>query len=218
MFARLSWSKLAAQSSIEAGLANLREKILPSLQTQDGFLGAVVLHNREIGESVLGTYWQSAEAMAASEAMAVAGREQAALATGVKVTEMDRFEMLLQDRTGPVEVGTFVRMNDAQFAPGSLDAVVAFLRDDAIPTARSQNGYRASLVFANRETGRMLVPTVWNTAAEREASEARMSQARVGAATVGQAATGPRVTLYEVMFAEVSQTAQQATSERARAA
>jgi hypothetical protein len=96
-------------------------------------------------------------------------------------------------------------------APGQVDALVAFLRDTAIPAARSQRGYRSSRVFVNRQTGRALVSTVWDTAADRESSEAAMAGLRRQAAEVSQASGQVKVTLYEVILAELSPAAQQAT-------
>src|SRR5437867_1903998 len=115
MFVRLTRSKVSIDR-IDAAAANYRERILPSLQTQTGFLGAVVLADRTSGEGASGTYWQTAEAMAASEEMAAAGRAQALEGTGgnVEIIEVDRFEVILQDRSAPVQVGTFVRSNDLQ--------------------------------------------------------------------------------------------------------
>src|SRR5205823_4369327 len=112
MFARITWSKLAnARDQTEAAKKRFQERILPSMQTQDGFLGAVLLANPETGEGASTTYWQTAEAMAASEAIATAGRAEAAQG-GVEIQDIDRFEMVLQDRAAPPQVGSRVRVND----------------------------------------------------------------------------------------------------------
>jgi heme-degrading monooxygenase HmoA len=215
MFTRATWSKLSQGTTVEQALTNYRERVLPSMQTQEGFLGAVILANRETGEGVSATYWQTAEAMAASEAMATAGRAQA---SGVEILEVDRFEVILDDRTGPAKVGTFVRSNDGRIAPAQIDALVAFVRDTAIPAGRSQQGYRSSRVFANRATGRVVVSTAWETAADRQASEAVMSGYRRQAAEIGQAPSPVQVSLYEVVLAELTPAAQQAASTAAGAA
>src|SRR5207244_2577614 len=73
MFARITWSKLAnPQAQTEAARKRFQERILPSMRTQDGFLGAVLLANSATGEGASVTYWQTAEAMAASETIASA--------------------------------------------------------------------------------------------------------------------------------------------------
>src|SRR5258708_14259210 len=108
--------------------------------------------------------------MAASEQGAIAGRAEVAKATAMEVQEIDRFELLLQDRVAPVKAGTFVRVNDLRAATGQIDSTVGFMRETAIPALKSHNGYRALLIFVNRDSGRMLVVSSWDSAADREAS------------------------------------------------
>ena len=217
MFARITWSKLAnPQAQTEAARKRFQERILPSMQTQDGFLGAVLLANAETGEGASVTYWQTAEAMAASETIATAGRAEAAQG-GVEIQEIDRFEMVLQDRAAPPQVGSVVRVNDITAAKGQIDATIALMRDTAIPAIRKLNGYRALLIFLNRESGRLLVASAWNTAADREASESVTGGLRRQAADLAQSQAGVRVTLYETILSEVSPAAQQAASAAAKA-
>jgi len=215
MFVRITWSKVATQS-MDAAASNYREKILPSLQTQSGFLGAVVLGDRTSGDGASVSYWQTAETMSASEEMAAAGRAQASQVAGgnIEILEVDRFEIILQDRAAPVQAGTFVRVNDVRGATGQVDATLALMRDKAVPVLRGQQGYRALLVMANRESGRVLVTSVWNTAADREASDAVVRGLRQEAVDVAQA-QNVRVSLYETILAEVSSAAQAATTARA---
>src|SRR5258708_40292282 len=110
MFGGITWSKVSTKR-IDAVTRNYREKILPSLRTQTGFLGGIVLADRTNGEGVAASYWQTAEAMSASEEMATAGRAEAIKTAGsdMEITEVDRFEIILQDRPAPVQVRTFLR-------------------------------------------------------------------------------------------------------------
>ena len=217
MFARITWSKLAnPQAQTEAARKRFQERILPSMQAQDGFLGAVLLANSATGEGASVTYWQTAEAMAASETIATAGRAEAAQG-GVEIQEIDRFEMVLQDRAAPPKVGSVVRVNDITAAKGQIDATIALMRDTAVPAIKKLNGYRALLIFLNRDSGRMLVASAWNTAADREASESVTGGLRRQAADLAQSQAGVRVTLYETILSEVSPAAQQAASAAAKA-
>jgi heme-degrading monooxygenase HmoA len=214
MFVRVTWTQLATpnQAQVDQTANFLRERILPSLQTRKGFLGAAFLANAETGEGGSVTYWESAEAMAASEAMGTAGRVEAMQAVSGMIKDVDRFEMLLQDRAGPVQSGSFVRVNDVPASLARIDAALAWTRDTALPKVKSLSGYRALLVSANRTTGRMLISSVWDSAADRQASEAGISGLRGQLADVAQTQGDIRITLYEGVVAEVSQTAQQAAA------
>jgi hypothetical protein len=59
------------------------------------------------------------------------------------------------------------------------------------------------LIFANRTTGRMQVISVWNSAAEREASGADIGPLRQLAADVARA-SNVRVANYEGVFIDLS--------------
>ena len=220
MFARVTWIQAAAGQQIDVDKlsAFFRERVLPSMQTRPGFLGGAALVDRDKGEACSVTYWASAEAMASSEAMGVAGRAEAVQTLGMAITDVDRYEMLLQERAAPVVATTFVRSNDVPASPGRIDATLAWMRDNAAPRVKSARGFRALMVFGNRLTGRLLVASVWDTAEDRQASESVISGLRSQLADVAQAQADIRIATYEGVVAEVSQTAQQikvaATSPR----
>jgi heme-degrading monooxygenase HmoA len=217
MFARVTWTQLASgqQEQLDKAASFFKERILPSMQTRKGYLGAVLLGNRETGEGASVTYWESAEAMAASEAMGTAGRVEAVQALAGTIKDVDRFEMLLQDRAGPVKVGSFVRSNDVPASQARIDAALAWARETALPKVKALSGYRALLVIGNRTTGRMLISSVWDSADARKASESAISGLRGQLAEVAQAQGDIRITLYESIVAEVSQAAQQSAAPAA---
>jgi heme-degrading monooxygenase HmoA len=181
-------------------------------------MGAVLLANRETGEGASGTFWQTAEAMSASEQVATASREEAVRATSAEVTGIDRFEVLDQDRAAPAQAGTFVRVNEGTVNIAQLDRFMTFLRDTVVPTLRSLKGYRSAWAMVNRDSGRMLVVSVWDTAADREASDAAVSAQRRQAAEVAQMQGPVQVKLYEATLSELSQPAQQPASSGGRTA
>jgi heme-degrading monooxygenase HmoA len=217
MFARVTWTQLASgqQEQLDKAASFFKERILPSMQTRKGYLGAALLANRETGEGASVTYWESAEAMAASEAMGTAGRVEAVQVLSGTIKDVDRFEMLLQDRAAPARAGSFARVNDVPASPARIDATLAWMRDTGLSKVRQLNGYRALLVSANRLTGRMLISSIWDSADAREASEAAISGLRSQLADVAQAQGDIRITLAESIVSEISQTAQQSAAPAA---
>ena len=212
MFARITWSKLPPGSSVEQAVTVVRDRILPSLRTQDGFLGSALLANRETGEGVTATYWATSEALAATEAMGSAARAEATQAIGSSVEQVDRFEMILSDRVASAKVGSAVRSNDAVLPLAQVDAMVAFLRDTALPACRQLSGYQSTRMWLNRETGRMVLSTGWDTAADRAASESVLGDLRRQASALAQLQTPPQVGLYEVVLLEVTPAMQEAAA------
>src|SRR5207247_3538461 len=119
--------------------------------------------------------------------------------------EIDRFEIIFQERVAPAAANTFVRVNDLRAAPDKVNDVANMVRD-TMPTLKAQKGFRGVLVGANRETGRMFVGSVWETAADREASDAAVQERRGQIAQVSGAET-VKIDLYESVFADVKQAA-----------
>jgi heme-degrading monooxygenase HmoA len=203
MFARITWFQ-RSPDRIEEGITTYRQQAVPALSALQGFMGAAMLVDRGTGAGVTVNYWDSAESMQASEETGATLRA-GAVEGGIKFGEIDRFEMVIQERTAPAKANTFVRVNDLQGSPGKVDDVVHLVRE-ALPVLRAQRGFRALLMGANRQTGRMVVSSSWETAADREASDAAMQERRRQA---GQLAgdENVKVELYETVFAEVKQAA-----------
>ena len=59
-----------------------------------------------------------------------------------------------------------------------LEAAVNLLQEKALPIIRSQRGYKGMTASVDRSTGAMSVLSVWETAADREASESALGKTR----------------------------------------
>lgn len=59
-----------------------------------------------------------------------------------------------------------------------VDAAVNLLRDKALSVLRSQRGYKGMTASIDRSTGTMGILSVWETAADREASESAVGKTR----------------------------------------
>jgi heme-degrading monooxygenase HmoA len=189
---------------LDAAIANYQQVLLPQARQLSGFNGAVLLVDRSSGAGISVTYWETEEAVRASEQGAAAIRAQATQATGATVGDIDAFELVIVERTNPPEANSFARVNEVRSSPDKIDAMIQFTREQILPAVRDQPGFRAGILGVNRQSGRMFFSSVWNTAAEREASEARAramrSQAQQTAGT-----DQIQVELYEIVVAEVSQ-------------
>ena len=115
--------------------------------------------------------------MQASEELGARIRGQA-VGDDLKVRDIDRFEMVIHERTAPPRSGTFVRTNDLRGAPAGADAALALARDTILPVLKAQPGFLANLVCVNRETGRILASSVWDSPEARAASEAAVQELR----------------------------------------
>jgi heme-degrading monooxygenase HmoA len=202
MFARVTWAE-GPPDQLERGIGHFRERVVPAARQLAGFAGVALLVDRGTGRSAAVTYWESEQALRDSEAAAGALRTQATQAGGGRVREVERFELLFQERSAPPQAGTFARINLLRGSPDKLDEAVRFVREQTVAVVTQQPGFRAVLMGANRQTGRAIVTSVWDTAADRDASDALLRELRRQAGQVA-GADQVQVELYEVAFAEVS--------------
>lgn len=93
----------------------------------------------------------------------------------------------------------FSRVNSLQTTPHRIDDVAQVVRDIVHPGISGEPGYRGYIVLGNRETGKALGVTLWESEATREASDgkARQIRPRVEQGTGG---TMVSVETYEVLF------------------
>lgn len=188
-----------SQAVDEASLARGAENMSSTFGQTAGYLGWAALVDQAGSKAIVATYWADADAMQASEDAGAAQRGQQ---EGAQVTDVERYEFLVQERLAPPAAGTFIRLTDLALAPERIDDLVSSVRTVTVPLAKAQSGFRSFLVAANRGAGKVVIASVWESAAARETSdtafreERRRTMERVGASLVN-------VGLYEMVHAEI---------------
>ena len=89
---------------MDEGLRHVREQVLPLLHQQDGFKGFVALGDRQSGKLIGVSFWESEQAMQASEEVGNRTRSESAEAMGDTVAGVERYEVVVFEApsTGPV--------------------------------------------------------------------------------------------------------------------
>ena len=80
--------------------------------------------------------------------------------------------------------------------PDKIEKGVSRFRDQAIPLIQSAEGFAGALMLVDREEGRALGITIWDSAEHREATDVAMAAIRAGAGDVMGGV--PDVKLYDV--------------------
>ena len=99
MHARMSTLEGATEEMDEA-LRDVREHVVPVLKRQDGFKGFIALGNRQSGELIGITFWESEQAMQASEELGNRMRSNTADDTGEAIEDVERYEVGLFEMLG----------------------------------------------------------------------------------------------------------------------
>ncbi len=68
-------------------------------------------------------------------------------------------------------VSMFARLTIAQIKSGKMDELARIYAESIVPAARSQNGYQGSYLLTNKETGKAISITVWDSEADAIANE-----------------------------------------------
>jgi heme-degrading monooxygenase HmoA len=87
----------ASPERIDDAARRFEETIVPLLRGLDGFRGAVVLADRNTGTNIAISYWESEEAMRASEEAVTQPRKDAAAAAEARSEPIvERYEVIFQ--------------------------------------------------------------------------------------------------------------------------
>ena len=92
MYARMSTLE-GSPNEMDEGLRDIREDVLPILQQQEGFKGFIALGNRQSGELIGLTFWESEQAMQESEEVGDRARSDTAEDTGDAIVDVERYEV-----------------------------------------------------------------------------------------------------------------------------
>ena len=81
----------------------------------------------------------------------------------------------------------FARVTTTQGAPEQSDQTVRYIQEQLIPSLRGMPGLKGAYFLGDRQTGKGLSISLWESAEAMQASEARTSQMRT---SVGSAQQG----------------------------
>jgi hypothetical protein len=91
MYARVTRTK-SAPAAIDEEVRWFEESVLPRAESAAGFLGALDLFDRDTGDGITITLWETAETRDASEGMA-AGMRSEAESLEAEILSVERYEV-----------------------------------------------------------------------------------------------------------------------------
>lgn len=161
MFARSS-TILANVSMIDAGIAYVRDEVMPSLRGFDGYGGLSLMVDRESGRCIATSSWQSEAAMRASAAQVDGIRSRAAEAFGA-TAQVEEWEVALMHRAHPAPEAACVRCTWTRAAePSQIDRAIDVFKLGALPKVEQLDGFCSASLLINRGTGRSVAAVTYN--------------------------------------------------------
>jgi heme-degrading monooxygenase HmoA len=188
---------------VDDAIANFKKQVLPNVSKAPGYVGAALLIDRKSGAGIGITYWESAKALSNSEQVGIKTRTNAVQnVTGTQIVNVERYEIVLMERSAPPKADIFMRVNELNAEPDKVEALIAFTKSKVLPTLKPIKGFRALVVGVDRGTGRCAISTSWETLADLQASESKVTGLRQEAAkTAG--AESVEVEIFELPVIEL---------------
>lgn len=152
VFAR-STSIQAQPSNIDAGIAFVRDEVMPALQDMDGYIGLSLLVDRESGRCIATSAWESEDALRTSTDQAAPLRERATEIFGGEVT-VDPWEIAVLHRDHRANEGACVRATWVKIAPDQVDQGVDFYKNSVLTQIEDLEGFCSASLLIDRAGGR----------------------------------------------------------------
>ncbi len=175
MYARSTTLK-GRPANIDAGIAFVKDEVWPMLDQIEGCRGLSMLVDRETGQCIATSSWESEEAMRASDGQLRQARQRGRDILGGTM-EVDEWEIAVMHRN---HHGECCRVSWLQ---GDLDAMTETFRVSLLPQLEQTAGFCSASLLMNRSTGLGCATTAWETRAAMEASRSAADEMRSRAAS-----------------------------------
>ena len=149
--------------NIDAGIAFVKNEAAPTFDRIEGSRGLSMLVDRDDGQCIATTSWESEEAMRASDAHLRAIRDRGRDILGGSM-QVDEWEIAAMHRT---HHGECCRVSWLQ---GDVDAMVESFRFAILPELEQARGFCSASLMVNRSTGLGCATSAWESQAAMEAS------------------------------------------------
>ena len=165
----------------------LEGTVRPNVEDQSGNRGIAFITNADLGVCLVATYWDSADAMTASEQAVQVPRKEMTEMVGGSVT-VEHYEVPVFVRRSHPQAGAGVRLTRMECNPASLDSFIEEFRNTAAPALLDMPGLCSAQLMADRTTGRCAVVTAWEDMAALAASRAGVAALRANQAAISHLA------------------------------
>lgn len=162
--------------NIDAGVEFVENEAGPALSQTDGCRGLSLLVDRESGECIATSSWESEEAMRGSDEQLRPIRDRGRDILGASM-QIDEWEIAVMHRTNH---GECCRVS---WLAGDADSMIEIFRAGILPELEQTAGFCSASLLVDRSGGLACATTTWETRAAMETSRAAADTMRSRAAT-----------------------------------
>jgi quinol monooxygenase YgiN len=152
----------ANTSSIDDGIAHVRDVVMPAVLGTEGCVGLSLMVDRQSGRCIATTAWQTKEHMQASEQRVRSLRDQAAQIFG-GTAQVEVWEIAVLHRDHHSREGACVRATWIQGEPGQVDRAVDVYKMVTLPALENLEGFCSASLMVDRASGRAVSSVVYDS-------------------------------------------------------
>jgi quinol monooxygenase YgiN len=152
MFAR-STTINGDSGAMDAGIAYVRDQVMPMVSEMPGCVGLSMMVDRESGRSIATTSWTSYDAMAASAAEISDARAKAAEILG-GTPVVDQWEIAVMHREHEAQEGSCCRVTWVQMDTEAIEPMLDYYRTTVLTTLEEMAGFCSASLLIDRANGR----------------------------------------------------------------
>lgn len=158
--------------AIEAGIAYIRDEVMPAVTAMEGCVGLSMLADRDTGQCIVTSSWETQEAMQASDLNLAPMRSRGGEILGGD-PRVDMWEVAVMHRTRMAGEGACCRVTWMRLNHGDFDRGIQLFRTALLPEIESLEGFCSTSLLVSRETGRACSTTTFESLEAMEASRDR---------------------------------------------
>ena len=181
MYARTTTIE-ANPDNIDAGIAHVRDQVIPAVTAMDGCVGMSLLVDRESGRCIATTAWESQAALDSSAPKVLSIRDSAEQILGATTSTVDVWELAVVHRDHATPNGSWARVTWLSGEPSTADRAIDVYKMAVLPRIQEFDGFCSASFMINREAGRAVGTVTFETREQLEATRAASSGIREGAA------------------------------------
>lgn len=166
MYAR-STTFMARPESIDAGVAEVRDQVMPRIQRMEGCVGLSMLADRESGRCIATSAWRSEEAMRASDEELRPVRDRVGEMLGAS-PQVDEWEIAVLHRDHRSAEGACVRVTWVRVDPADMDRAIDVYKLASLPRAEELAGFCSASLLVDRSSGRAVSSVTYDSIAAME--------------------------------------------------
>jgi hypothetical protein len=143
----------AQPSSIDAGIAHVRDEVMPALPGMAGCIGLSLLVDRQSGRCIVTSAWETEDAMRDSEEQVRPIRDRAAEMFG-GTADVGQWEIAALHRDHRSADGAGVLATWVKVPPDQIDQGIEYYKSSVLPRLEEIDGFCSASLLVDRASGR----------------------------------------------------------------